>query len=193
MEKKIAKANQKRAPVRSLDIEVRQSIGSETKKIFTTKSATNHRGAEFTEIGVFLDQGLFTLRPQCLRGELSETFVLLYQARLLGNLFNRLVLFTHLRDEFFRRSIVLDHAERSQLRDNAGFLHCLFDGRNQSRGDFFGYARRSKERVPNSKDVLAVAELGQHWNLREMRILNRYNEPPDLPALQMAAKSTDGQ
>src|SRR5262245_26110197 len=132
-------------------------------------------------------------QPEKSTGQISRHRNLLHQTGPLRDLLHRLMLFTHLRDEFFRRSIVLDHAERSQLRDDAGFLHCLFDGRNQSRGDFFGYARRGKERVPNSKDVLAVAELGQHWNLREMRILNRYNEPPDLPALQMAAKSTDGQ
>jgi hypothetical protein len=29
------------------------------------------RGAEFTEIGIFLDQELFTLRPPLLRGEIS--------------------------------------------------------------------------------------------------------------------------
>jgi len=34
----------------------------------------HHRDAEFAEIGIFLDQKLFTLRPPRLRGEISETF-----------------------------------------------------------------------------------------------------------------------
>ena len=32
----------------------------------------HHRDAEFAEFGEFLDQELFTLRPQRLRGELSS-------------------------------------------------------------------------------------------------------------------------
>jgi hypothetical protein len=34
----------------------------------------HRRDTEFAEFGVFLDQELFTLRPQRLRGELSEFF-----------------------------------------------------------------------------------------------------------------------
>ena len=69
----------------------------------------------------------FLLSGLCVR---SMVRGLLHQAGLLGDLLHRLVLFTHLGDEFFRRSIVLDHAERSQLGDDAGLFHCLFDGRN---------------------------------------------------------------
>jgi hypothetical protein len=36
----------------------------------------HHRDAEFTEIGVFLNQELFSLRPRRLRGESSECFVI---------------------------------------------------------------------------------------------------------------------
>jgi len=36
----------------------------------------HRRDAEFAEIGVFVDQELLTLRPQRLRGESSECFVI---------------------------------------------------------------------------------------------------------------------
>lgn len=36
----------------------------------------HRRDAEFTEIGVFLNQELFSLRPRRLRGESSECFVI---------------------------------------------------------------------------------------------------------------------
>jgi hypothetical protein len=46
----------------------RRSYGGEA----ATKAIFHHRDAEFTEIGGFLDQELFTLRPQRLRGEFSS-------------------------------------------------------------------------------------------------------------------------
>ena len=38
----------------------------------TKERGFNHRGTEFAELGVFLDQDLFTPCPPRLRGEISE-------------------------------------------------------------------------------------------------------------------------
>src|SRR5215468_9769968 len=128
MEKKIAMANQKRAPVRSLDIEFYFASPA-----FLAISSTDW-----------------------------------YSSRISVTSFS---------------GVILDPATRSQLGDNAGIFNHFFDGGDQSSGDFFRHARRGKEGVPYSMDVLAIAELGQHRNIWKRRALARGNEPSDLSAL----------
>src|SRR5262249_46703664 len=51
---------------------------------------------------------------------------------------------------------------------------------------------RGKKGIPYAVNVLAVAELRQRY-IRERRGLTRRNQPTDLSALQVTAKSTNGQ
>ena len=98
--------------------------GAATKKYLTTETQS------FTVIGLFLDQELFALRPQRLRGEPSETFVLLHQSGPLGDILNGLMFLAYLGDELLRRLVVLMYSKARELRGDCRFLHRLFDGRH---------------------------------------------------------------
>ena len=61
----------------------------------------------FAFYAFFVVDHRFLLSGLCVR---SMVRGLLHQAGFLGDLLHRLILFTHLGDEFFRRGIILDHA-----------------------------------------------------------------------------------